>query len=450
MAISATTSQLIPTMLEQVNPNLPSLLSNERSKFANMFEKANPKHQVSVWSAGTVGSGGVSAFRVPVWLSNGGDYQGITLDGGDLGTGSQGYSAFMTLGPFESDIAYNVPYRSTIATKTNKQAIVSALTKAVGGAIKEQALYDEIGLFQAGDGVLATATAVDTTTGTAGATLVYTLDTAFGPNRLRGYKALLDITDSAGVIRSTSARVAAINWAANTVSVVVGTTFTAAATDQLVFPGMGPVTSTTIASGSWRYGLYTYNTTTTSGSLNGLAYSAAAELACPVVNAAGGAWNASLVFAGKSQITQRRDDKQIEGLVGVCHTAQRTAWYLQGLTIANNMLRNGESVKSTDTAGQGTELSATFEAGDITTYVSRYANKTRVDNLVPKNFGQVQEQETQFFTSSEGQRMFVGRSATTGNPQAGQQFYVVATNNLYSIDPGCSIVTYSLSIPAGQ
>jgi hypothetical protein len=119
-------------------------------------------------------------------------------------------------------------------------------------------------------------------------------------------------------------------------------------------------------------------------------------------------------------------------------------------TFGYDVVDSGLVVKSTDTAGQGTELSATFEAGDITTYVSRYANKTRVDNLVPKNFGQVQEQETQFFTSSEGQRMFVGRSATTGNPQAGQQFYVVATNNLYSVDPGCSIVTYSLSVPAGQ
>ncbi len=450
MSIGATTSQVIPTMLEQVNPMLSKLLTAERSKFANMFDKANPKHQISVWAAGTVGSGGVLGWRIPVLISNGGDYQAVNLNGGDLGTGSMQSTAFMTVGPFENDTAYNVPTRATIATKSNKQAITAALTQAVGGAIKETALYDEIGLFQSGDGSLAQATAVSTTTGTAGTTIVYTLETSFGPNRLRGQNQLVDITDSGGVIRSTGCRVAGINWSANQVSILVGTTFTASDTDQIVFPGMGPVTSTTISSGTWRYGIYTYNTTNTSGSLNGLAYTTAPEIACPLVNAGGNAFGPTYVYAGKTQLIQRRDDKATDGLVGVCHTAQRTAWYLSGLNIANQFVRNGEAVQAVDQAGQGTKYGDTFEAGDVTHHVSRYANKTRVDWLVPKNFGQVQEQESQFFTSAEGQRMFVGRSATTGNPLAGQQFYVLNTQNLYSVDPGCSVVQYAYAIPSGQ
>jgi hypothetical protein len=320
---------------------------------------------------------------------------------------------------------------------------------SVGNAIKETALYNEIGLFQDGTGILAQATAVSGS-GTNPNPITYTLETAaFTYIRIRGNNTLLDVADSGNVIRSTGQRVTNINFAANQVTVAGGTSYSAAATDQLVFPGMGPVATTTLSSGSWRYGLYTYNTTNTSGSLLGLAYSSAYELACNQVNGGGGFYTPSVCLSGKSQLIQRRDDMAWTGIIGVTHMAQRAAWYLESVTIAN-WLRSEQKQAALDLVPTGTTYADTFEAGDVTHYVSRYANKSRVDWFNPKNFGVVMLDDINFFQSPEGQRIFVGRVAATGNPAAGFQFYVTTTNNVYNVDPGCSVVCYNLQIPSGQ
>lgn len=448
MAIGQFSSQVVSTMLEQVRPKLAYFLAKKESKFAQNFKKSSEKHRVSAWTAG---SGAVLAWRVPVLLNIGGDYQIISLDGGDLGTGSMMNTGYMTIGAFETDIAFNVPARAAFATKTQQQAITDALQFSIGNAISETALYNEIGLFQDGTGVLATATNVSGA-GTAGTNVTYTLETgAFGPNRLRGKNTLLDVANSSNVLLSLGARVVSINWpTGNQVVVLSAGTYTPTTTDRLVFPGAGPISTTTLASGSFRYGLYTYNTTTTSGSLLGLAYSSAYELACPAVNGASGPWTVDLIFAGKSQLIQRRDDEAFAGIIGVCHSAQRAAWYKNGVTIANQFIRPGEAAKSIDLAGQGTGYGDVFDAGDVTHYISRYADKSRVDWFNPKNFGKVQLDDINFMQTPEGQRIFIGHSATTGNPQAGFQFYVVCTDNIYSVDPGCSTVFYSLAVPAGQ
>lgn len=448
MAINATTSQVVSTMLEQVRPKLANLLVKSESKFSQMFKKAAEKHRISAWTAG---SGAVLAWRIPVLLSPGGDHQVISLDGGDMGTGSMMNTGYMTIGAFETDLAFNVPARAAFATKTAQQAITNTLQTSIGGAIKETALYNEIGMFQDGTGILATATAVSGA-GTANTNVTYTLETAaFSYIRIRGKNQLVDVVNGSNVMLAVGLRVVSINFAANTITLLVGGTgYTPTATDSIVFPGMGPITSTTVASGSYRYGIYTYNTTNTTGSLLGLAYSNAYELACPVVNGAGGFFTPSVIYSGKAQLIQRRDDEAYSGIIGVCHTAQRTSWYLEGVTIANQQIRPGEAAKNIDLAGQGTAYGDTFEAGDVTHHVSRYANKSRVDWLAPKNYGKVQLDEINFMQTPEGQRIFIGHSATTGNPQAGYQFYIVNTENLYCVDPGCSVVMYNLAIPNGQ
>jgi hypothetical protein len=410
-----------------------------------MFNKAAEKHNVSAfYDTG----GSVLAWRVPVALSRGGDYQAVSLDGGDMGTGSMQKTAFMAFGTFESDIAYQVPTRATIATKNETQAIANALQMAIGSAIEEQALYNEIGFFQDSTGILATSTTTSSTTGT---TATYNLETsAFSYIRLRGYNTLLDVYDSSNVLRSTNMRITSINFSLTAPSVTIsgGSSYTPANGDQLAFPNIGTpgvVGTTTLAAGSWRNGLYTFNTTSTSGSIGGLSYASAYELACPVVNGQSGFFTPSLLLSGRSQLVQRRDDEAYAGIIGVCHQAQAASWYLQGVTISN-WFRGAKDTMIDIVPKYGD----TFDAGGITHHVGRYANKSRVDWLAPKNFGWTQLAEPGFFTSPEGQRTFVARSTTTGNPQAAFQFYAYSTRQLYSVDPGCSVVIYSLAIPTGQ
>ena len=228
-------------------------------------------------------------------------------------------------------------------------------------------------------------------------------------------------------------------------------TYTPVNTDQIMFPnrGLGALRTTyTAAAGSWRNGIYTFNTTSTSGSLGGLSYTTAYELATPSVNGQSGFFTPSLLYSGKSQLIQRRDEEAYMGVIGVCHPAQRVSWYLQGITISNWF--RGPSDKMIDIAPKGTDYGDTFMAGDVTHYVSRYAGKARVDWLNPSNFGWTQLSDIDFVQTPEGQRIFIGRSSSTGNPQAGFQFYIVNSRQLYSVDPGCAVVYYSLQVPAGQ
>lgn len=451
-SISSDQTQLVGTMLEMVNPKLSTLLADEESKFIQLFKKAAEKHQISPWN---VNSGQVLGWRIPVLLSKGGDYQAFNIDGGDLGTGSLQQTNFMTVGYFASNIAYNISALAVQGTKTNKQAVSNALQFSLGTAITETAYYNEIGFFNDGTGVLAQATSIVSGNGNAGTTVVYQLETAaFTYIRLRGYQTLVDVTNGSNVVLATGARITNINTTSNQVTIKVGASnYTPTSTDQLVFPGMA-VVSATIASGSWRYGLYTFNTTNTTGSLLGLAYSTAYELACPQVNANGGFFTPSLLMSGQNQLIQRRDDKAFARTVGVCHMAQRTSWYLQGVTISNwgrgDKQDGSGEMPDLVPKGKGKGYGMTFDAGDVTHYVSRFANKSRVDWLNPSNFGIVNLNDISFFQTPEGQRIFVGHNSTTGNPASGFQFYVCNTNNFYSVDPGCSVVMYNLSIPSGQ
>lgn len=453
MSVGQFSSQVTATQLEQVRKNFAEMLAMNESPFMKLFNQKSEKHQVSAWSAGTVGSGGVVAWRIPVLVSVGGDYQAVSLDGGDLGSGSMTNTAFMTVGYFANDLAFAIPALAAMATKTATQAMSNTLKFSMGKAFKEMALNNEIGFFNDSTGVLATAN------GTGSPSIVstkvtYNLETTnFSFNRLRGKGTLVDVYSAANVLQFIGARVDSLNLSltAPTVTLTGVATYTPVNTDQIAFPGMGAtVSSSTIAAGSWRNGLYTFNTTANTGTLLGLAYSSVYELACCTVNMGGGFYTPSVVFAGREQLNQRRDEEALAGTIGVSHMTQRAAWYLQGVTIANQFLRPGEAAKSVDLAGQGLKYSDTWEAGDVTHHISRYANRSRVDWVIPKNWGWVQLDDIDFFKTPEGQRVFVGRNATSANPTAGYQFYVMNTRNSYNVDPGASVVFYNGAAPAGM
>ena len=457
MAITAQSANFTSSMLETVRPKLSQFLAMKQSKFAGLFNKAAEKHQVSAFTdAGNAAStftlgGPVLAWRVPVLLNIGGDYQAISLDGGDLGTGSSMTTAFMAFGTFENDIGFNLPLRVIYATKSQQQAVANALQFTLGKAIGEMALYNEIGLFGDATGTLATANGSGAPANTG--TVTYNLDTAGSYNRIRGYGALVDVYSTAGVLVYLNARVKSISFANNTITLTTPNAYGAGPvnTDVIAFPNMGQgaaVGAYTQVAGSWRNGIYTFNSTTNSGSLGSLAYSTAYEMATPNVNGQSGFFTPAIGYAGKAQLIQRRDEEAYSGVIGVCHTAQRVAWYLQGLTISNWF--RGKADAMIDLAPTGHDYGDTFPACDVTHYVSRYALKNRVDWINPSNFGWTQLSEIDFIQTPDGQRLFIGRSTTTSNPTAGFQFYLANTRQLYSVDPGCGVAYYSLAIPSGQ
>jgi hypothetical protein len=316
MGINAQTSQVIPTMIEAVNTKIPFLLVQRQSAFANLFQKQAEKHNVSAFTDAASGGsptytygGPVLAWRVPVLLSLGGDYQAFSLDGGDMGTGSMPSTAFMAFGTFENDLAFNLPMRTIYATQNTKQAITNALQLTVGKAIQEMGVYNEIGLFQDNTGTLAQANGTGSPT-LASNLVTYNLESTFAANRLRSKNTLVDVYTTAGLLLYVGARVSAINYASNTVTLYVSGSYSPNNTDQIMFPnmGLGATAGTyTDTAGSWRNGIYTFNSTTSSGSLGGLSYATAYEMATPSVNGQSGFYTPDLGYSGKSQLIQRRD-----------------------------------------------------------------------------------------------------------------------------------------------
>lgn len=444
------TSQVVPAMLESVRPKLQPYLVAKESAMMKMVNKAAEKHNVSAF---TDPGGSVLAWRVPVQLSRGGDYQAISLDNGDLGSGSMMNTSFMAFSTFENNIAYNVPMRAEYATKDQKQAIVNVMAKTLQDGVSEMALYNEIGFFNDSTGTLAQANGTGTPA-ISGGKVTYNLETSFASIRLRGQNALVDVYDTNNLLQFTGARVNSINFASNTVTLSGVSTYTPAATDQIMFPNMGlgaARTTYTAAAGSWRNGLYVFSTTTTSGSIGGLSYATAYELATPQVNGQSGFYTPSLCYSGKSQLVQRRDEEAYGQAIGICHMAQRVSAYLQAITIANWLRDTSNVTKNIDIPGVGgTNYGDTFEWGDVKHYISRYAGKTRVDWIVPGNFGWVQLKDIDFIMTPDGQKTFIGHSSTTGNPTANTQFYLQNTRNLYSVDPGAGVVFFSMAIPSGQ
>lgn len=438
MAGANLSSQVVAIQLEQVEPKLTSLFALSRSNFAALFDKASEKHRISEWNVG----GQLFGWRVPVKIGAGGDHQTFSLDGGDLGAGSMMATAYMTLPYYPRNTAFYIPALASFATASNKQAIANVLQTQIGGAIKEAQFYSEISLFGDGTGELAYGNGTGTPTGT---NPTYNLTTNFGPDRLRGFNALVDVWDVTGTTKKgTGLRISNIDWVNITVT-LTGTVTSPVNTDIITFPGMtGPLTNM-----SWQYGVYTFSSTQSSGSIANLPYSSAYELVSNMINGGGGFYTPLVALGMQTKLIQRRDDNAYKGCVGVCHMAQRAAYFLQGFAVSN-WLRSGTSQDMIDLVPGKGGYSNTFVHEGITHYVSRFADKTRVDWISPRNFGQVMLDNPTFMQTPDGQRVFIGHSPTTGNPTAAFQFYIVQTDNLYNMDPGANTLFYNGGIPQYQ
>jgi hypothetical protein len=439
--MAALNPQAVPLYLESVNKRLPALFAMLESPLIKMFNNKSEEHQVSPWTVNSGGTTYLNGYRIPVQLSPGGDISYVNLDGGDLGTGSMLNTAYQSLGFFSTNLAGQVPLLSAMGSKSPNQAIRNVLKTQIDSMLREQKLYNEISFFGDGTGTLAQATAFTTV----GGQTVYSLDSSFAANRLRGFNAMLDVWNSTLTTqRAANVRIASINRNASPQTVTLNLTVTgAAANDVLVFSQGAGATFT-----QWRQGLYSYMQINPTGSINMLPWATAYEIIPPNVNAAGSPLNPSLALALKSQVLQRRDDDQLSGMIGISHFAPRAGWYLQGFVISE--WHRGPSDKMIDLVPGGNKIGDTYEMIDVQHYVSRYAQKDRSDWVTPSTWGVINLQPDAFVVTPDGNRFFVPVSTTSGNHLATFQFYVNSTQNRYCMDMARGGTIYGQQIPPGQ
>lgn len=431
--MASTNADVIGAQMERVRPKLQSWYETS-NKIAALVKKAAESHRVSAWSQVLSGGSTLAGFRVPVQIYRGGDFGTFSYDEGDLGSGSMMKVQFMSLGYYPVKLAYEISALAAEATATSEQAVVNVFRTQLADAMKELQAYDDISFHNDGTGVLATGDGVTAPTGST----TYTLEPNFGAQRLR-YNQPVDVYDTTlATLKQAALRVNAINWTAKTVTLGGAVTGGAVNTDVIAVNGMAP----TLTVGSFKNGLYTFNNSATSGTTFGINRATYSEIVTPFINAAGPLVPAH-GLALKDQLIQRRDEDVMRGMVGVIHMSQRAAIYLAGIAISE--WHRGTSDKMIDITPQGSDYKTEVTWNDITHYISKRQDRSRLDWFNPKLWGRVFLHDTKFY-EVEGRRIFELRSSS-GTVKAGMLFYLVNMENYYASDPAAGGVISGLTLP---
>ncbi len=437
--MSVTNADVIAGQWERYRPKLQQLYETTYGVGAKI-KKAAESHRISTWSQALASGQTLQAFRVPIRKYAGGDFGTFDYNEGDLGGGSMTREDFMSLGYFPTEYAVEIPQLSIKATATSEQAVANVLKLQLKDAITEMQHYYDTGLHQDGTGVLAigngTGTPLDSNP-------TYNLEANFGPQRLR-YNQPVDVYNAATTSKKNAATVRVASYSFPNKTVTLSGTVTSAANDDVIaFRGM----SATLAVGSWQNGIYTFNNTATSGFTAGLDRAVVTELQTPYIDAGGAGLVPAFGLALNDQIIQRRDEKALANMIGLSHMAQRAAWYLQGIGISE--WHRGASDKMIDLVPGKVNYNTTFTMCNVEHMVSKKQDRSRVDWIIPGNYARALLHDMDFFEGPDGQRFFVVRSSTTGNPKAGFLFYMIAAENLISCDPGAGGIIENLAVPSG-
>lgn len=435
----STNADVIAGQWERYRPKLQALFETTYG-IGSKIKKAAESHRISTWSQALSSGQTLQAFRVPVQRYQGGDYGTFDYNEGDMGGGSMTREDFMSLGYFPDIYAVQIPSLSMKATATSEQAVANVLRLQLKGAIKEMQHYYDTGLHGDGTGVLATANGTGSPSST---DPTYNLEANFGPQRLRYNQPVevfsADYTTSKGILR-----VQGIDFPNKRVT-LTGTVTGAGAlnTDVIAFKGM----TATLAVGSWRAGIYTYNNTATSGYTATLNRATVVELQTPYIDAGGAGLVPAFSLALNDLCIQRRDEEALANMWGISHMAQRAAWYLQGIGISE--WHRGMSDKMIDIVPGKINYNTTFVMGNVEHTISKKQDRSRIDWIIAKNYARALLHDLDFFEGPDGQKFYVLRSSTTGYPKAGFLFYMVGAENLICVDPGAGGIITNLAIPPG-
>ena len=449
MAIANAASVLEAT-LEKVNPELPALLATVPT-VANLIKASGRAEKITN-----------KLFRIPRLAYNGGNFGKYDADGGDMGSGTGMKITKLTGGYFDSRYMVEISKKALDVTDSPEQAIVNAFSHQLKMAIKEVAVMDDVTLHTSGDAVLTSSVGASATSTWASATkTTYTFADAtdyIGVDRLRpgmmvgvyGTGGTPLRTDLAGTTNAWP--IDHIDWV-NKVVYIDGLVNAAATTDVLAFNGMAATMTTgadwptTLTNDTFRHGLPYFVNSSTSGYTLGALRANDTELLANYVNA-----SAALTFqhiqAAVDQALKRRDMDVMSGVIGLFHQAQRAQIFNIGISISAKLIQGESFGKSVDLMPGNAGMDE-FTVCGIPCKVDRLQDKSRVDFIVPKQWGRAMLHETKFHQPPQGGGKFIFESrATTGNLKAAWLFAIVQAFDYFCIDPGSQSYVGGVTVPS--
>lgn len=455
-SLATVSADLLSAYVEMVRPQVPDIYQNARQlarRIGGMksVQKINDK-----------------LYRVPLRKYRGGVSAVYNPAGGALPAGSGQMVTHLTGGYIPLAHAITITReaedKSTESVGPNGGGSVLSIAQQFAEVMDTIAQFEDVTLFQPGDGVLTSGLGASGTA-TAGGETTYTFANAadfVGVKRLHEGLAVNVYDNGKTTNRQNGTRagfpsvIDRIDWTLKTVT--LSNTITGAANgDILVVAGISPVGAAAspapaygqagwpLAGDTFRHGIPYWNETNTALYVLGRLRSTLPQLNPASWNVAG-SWSPFHTLYVIDQIRQRRGEETVGGLVGICHMAQRAQTKAVGMAVTEIMTSPGLTQKSTDLMPSDVGIDDDFMFGTMKHLVTVRQPADRVDYV---NFGNWEKASVYpirpYPGGDKGPGVFTDRDPTTGRPLASATSYWDDCWDFVCVDPGAQAVLTGLT-----
>jgi hypothetical protein len=422
--MALTESQVVANEMEKVRDVVPTLFDRD-----DVFFSSVEKKDVERISS--------RDMRVPLELRPGGRFGAFDPDGGDLGRGD---------GPvFDKALVNTVHMRHAIewtkkaewATDDGRKAVIKTFQYLLSKAMSEFRRQVDSLCMTGGDGVVGTVSAVSTGSGKD----TLTLGTDGWGARLLRYGQYLSVYNSGLTARRTNVGGASLNGEApidlydlaNKQVRLNGSSGATVATDKLVISGL------TATPPTFLQGVAYHHSNASTGLWLGLDRALVPEIRANRVNAAG---TLALPFArlAVNKIGDRVGADNIKKAVAWMHPCQKQAYEELGQLI---------SVIQQQPKEQGLDLyfNDAMQMAGCPVKTSFSWDKTRIDFVVSDVWGRAEMHQAGFY-EVDGRKIFEVRGSS-GGIATSQEFYIVASFNMFVNNPAVCSYIDGLTVPSG-
>jgi hypothetical protein len=416
--------QVIGAELERVKDDMPVLFDRDDTFFSTI-EKRNVEVQ----------SG--REMRVPLTLRPGGKFGYYNPDGGDLGRGDMPTHDKAVINTVHMRHAVEITAKTNWATDNKRKAVLNAFRDNLATGMAEFRRNVDSQCMTDGTGVLGTITSVSTS----GGVDTYTLSTDGFRARLIRYGQNLNVFNSALTTCRTSGgpqnetTVTFYDIANNTISVTPAVTG-AVAGDVLVASGL----QTTPPVGL--LGVKYHNSSASTGVWLGFDRATTPEIRANRVNASSAALTLPLPRLAINKIGDRVGIKTGAKLTAWTHPAQQQAYEELGFNVSR-------IDKTANEEGLNMYFNDNMRVAGAPLKKSYSWDRTRIDFIMQDKWGRGELHPAGFYTNPDnGQRLWEIRGAT-GGVATSWIFYIVASFNIFLMNPAEASYIDTLAVPSG-
>jgi len=412
------TADVVAAQAERLIPVLKPMMEYDKG----LFGKIKTKPGITKVSS--------RVSRLTLQTLKGGDAGAVNLAGGDFGRSTASKYDVATVAPRSIVQRLEINYDAVHQTKGRPQAVFNLLTRETGLAAKQFLTFYDQQLMTAGDGVLATISAV--------AGDVITCNNAPFFTQLLNDRQKVAVYDSALAVNRGEGRILDIEGELVRFTFVGGEKPAGTvATDKILPAGVSG------ASPPWLFGLPYSITSSATGTFLGLNRATVKRIRSHTVAAASNALSPTHPRLLLDKVKQRMgvDGFKTDGYLWHLHPAQNKAW--EDLAVLIERIDLGSGNKAVDL------LPFTqYRIAGIPVFENIHAARDRMDLYNPSTWTRVESEAINWLTL-QGKRVFMPSSTTDGSPVAAYLMYMIGWLEFVNDNPPANGAITGLAIPTG-